>query len=107
MSSAILFTHSGKDVSSETALSLCTDVLVNNSAVEFVFFYFNTVNILAESEMHSAWLAIKQRYGLNLVTCSTAANKRQLSEDNAGPFELAGLSEFYSRLHTCNTVIQL
>jgi sulfur relay (sulfurtransferase) complex TusBCD TusD component (DsrE family) len=107
MTTAILFTNEHQSLTSDEALQRCYQALQAQPSVAFIFFYFDAVNVVKDIKHFPQWEALKTVHGIDLITCSTAAKNRQCGAFHSGPFVLAGLSEFYSKLHNCNTLVQI
>jgi len=93
---------------SEQAIKKTKDLLSSGIDVDHIFFYFNAVlNASPRALFHQQWNQLAHQFNVRLIACSTLAETRNLIQEEAGQFEFAGLSEFYSRLHKCQKVVQL
>lgn len=105
---ALLVSPQTKTPTSKAVLKTCMDKLTDpHTEYEIIFLYFGAVTIVNDADYFEDWQALKEKYKVRLVACSTVAKRRSVNEDNIGPFELTGLSEFYSVLHRCNTLVQI
>lgn len=109
-----------------SALAFITHALAEGHRVDHVFFYQQGVyhaNRFSsvpgdEISMLAAWQQLHHAQDVRLLVCITAALKRGVTdEQNAGelgldgfnltaPFEQAGLGEFFTALHSCDTLVQ-
>ena len=105
---SLLFTgQTNKQLSSNDVLHKCKRIAEDYEVIDHVFFYFDVVNIVKETQCYEQWQAFKEQHKLALIACSTVATRRNIENIATGPFELAGLSEFYSRLHSCHKLVQI
>lgn len=94
-------------------LVACEQAIVNalhaseSTRVDHIFFYFTLVDIVKQKDVLDAWEQLSLHYSIDLIVCSTLAKTHGIEQQDNGPFLLAGLSEFYARLHQCKQIIQL
>ena len=105
---AVLITTSVKDeAASLSSLNACKTLVQESVLVDHIFFYFDAVyHASPESSLHKQWNIFSKSHGIPLIACSTLASNRKLDDSDKHEFQFAGLSEFFSRLHHCDKVIQ-
>jgi len=101
---------------SYSALRFCEAVLLQGHSIEQVFFYADgvssanssTVLLADEFDVVEEWRSLKERYGIDLYVCVSAAERRGvLNEEQAeeysrrginchSAFEVVGLGELHS-----------
>ena len=104
---AVLVTAPAADLAmTQSALDKCNQLVSNGHHIDHIFFYFDAVlNASPDAPLYKQWNAFSTEHQTPLIACSTLADNRELQSEEAGNFEFAGLSEFYTRLHQCNELV--
>ncbi|MDM7860807.1 DsrE family protein [Alteromonas sp. ASW11-36] len=115
---ACLITSSPRDEhATRNALNTVRNMLANNVTIDHLFFYADGVDVANaclstagdDESPTQAWQHIANAHGIPLIVCVTAAEKRGISAETnlANYFEAHGMGEFFSRLHSVETLVQL
>lgn len=104
---ALVTASPNDDIASMAAIEACQK-LMQTCNLDHVFFYLDGVyHALEDSPFIKEWMHLSSTNNIPLFACSTLTERRNITNTEATPFEFLGLSEFYTRLHSCDKLVQV
>lgn len=102
MKYSIIISCNPNTESSNQAFEFIKSLLATNNQILIIFFQGDGVYHALNSE----WLNLTKNQNINLVNCSTASIKRNLTIDNNSNIKISGLGELIMAIKNSDKVIK-